>query len=209
LHFLLKIVIPWVINIISNWGYLGIFICMTIEGSCIPLPSEIIMPFSGFLVSTGRFDFFIVVLLGGLGNVIGSTFMFLIGKQGGFFILNKFGKYLLISHSDFERAQNWFKKFGDITVFGCQLYPIFRTYISLIAGMIKIRYSHFAAYTFLGALVWSSILVYLGVQLGKHWPIIENYFQKLDLSAVILLGILILIFIIRTVKKYREISRSI
>jgi membrane protein DedA with SNARE-associated domain len=208
MHFLLKTIIPWIVHIISTWGYLGIFICMTIEGSCIPLPSEIIMPFAGYLVSTGRFNFFIVVLLGGLGNVIGSTLMYLLGKRGGYPFMDKFGKYLLISHSDFEKAQKWFTKFGDITVFGCQLYPIFRTYISLVAGIIKIRYSHFAVYTFLGALVWSTFLVFVGMQLGKHWPIIENFFQKLDLSAAILLGVLMIIFIVRTVKKYQEIQKK-
>ena len=209
MHPFFPTIVQWIFRSISSWGYLGIFICMVIEGSCIPLPSEIIMPFAGFLVSTGRFNYLIVVLMGGLGNVVGSTLMYYVGKKGGYPFLERFGKYLLISHTDIENAQKWFAKHGNVTVFGCQLYPIFRTYISLLSGILNIGYLPFAIFTFWGASIWSTFLVFLGLQLGKHWPVIEKYFRQFNTIAIGTAVILLVILVIRQVKKYREIKKGL
>jgi membrane protein DedA with SNARE-associated domain len=195
-------------NVIFTWGYLGILICMIFNGGFIPIPSYIILPFAGYLISTGKFDFFFVVFLSGMGIVVGSLVMYVLGKYASDPFLNKFGKNLLISKSDIENAQKWFHKFGNLVIFGGSLYPVFRTALSFTSGIMKVRYTHFTIYTFVGSLIWSAFLVFLGVQLGKYWPIIENYFLKFDLIASILLVILIIIFIIQTVKKYQDINEK-
>ena len=206
---LLQTIIAWVVGIISTLGYIGTFTCMTIEGACIPLPSEIILTFSGFLVSTGRFNFGIAVLLGGLGNLFGSTIMYFVGLNGGHPFFEKYGKYFLISHKDMQNAEKWFAKYGDKTVFISQLLPVIRTYISLPSGILEIRYRRFALYTFLGAMLWSTFLVFIGMKFGEQWMTIETYFQKFNLAiSLVVIGVVVF-FIYHQVKKIRDIQKGL
>jgi membrane protein DedA with SNARE-associated domain len=201
-------VASWVVLVISNFGYWGTILCMAIEGACIPLPSEVILPFSGFLVSTGRFDFWPAALAGAFGNAFGSTFMYYAGKKGGYHFLRKYGKYFLISRSDMEKAEKWFAKYGRKTVFASQLLPVIRTYISLPSGILQIGYLPFVFLTFLGGLVWSTFLVYLGMVFGKNWPILQQYFKKFDLIITVLLIAGLVFFIWHKLKKFKEISEE-
>ena len=196
----------WVVWVISNLGYLGTFICMAIEGACIPLPSEIILPFSGFLVSTGRFNFWVASFLGAFGNAFGSSIMYYIGKKGGRPFVDKYGKYFLISKSDVNHAQKWFSVWGKKTVFVSQLLPVLRTYISLPSGILKIGYLPFVIYTFMGAFVWSTFLVYLGMILGQNWKSIEIYFKKFDLVITIIIFTGLILVIYKKIMKFREIE---
>lgn len=199
-------VASWVIWVISSLGYLGTFICMAMQTSCIPIPSEVIMPFSGFLVSIGRFNFWLAVLAGSFGSTFGSSFMYFIGKKSGYPFLSKYGKYFLISKIELESAKKWFAKYGKKTVFFSQLLPVVRTYISLPSGILKIGYLPFVIYTFLGTLIWSTLLVYLGVVFGNNWKIIEIYFKKFDLIISLILIVGLIFFVYHKAKKFKEIE---
>jgi len=176
-----------VIDAISTLGYGGVFLAMVIESACIPLPSEIIMPFSGYLVYTGEFNLVLVGIVGALGNLTGSLLAYWVGARGGRPLVEKFGKYVLLSHHDLDLAERWFAKYGRSTVFFTRLMPVVRTFISFPAGISGMKLSTFSLYTFLGALPWSIALAYVGSKLGENWDTVGQYFHKAD----ILIGILI------------------
>jgi membrane protein DedA with SNARE-associated domain len=187
-----------IISIISSTGYLGIFGLMALESACIPVPSEVIMPFSGFLVWEGRFELWQVALWGGLGNLLGSIIAYWVGAWGGRRLVEKYGKYLLISSHDLTLADNWFSKYGQLTVFFSRLLPVVRTFISLPAGIARMPFKKFCLYTFLGCLPWSFILAYAGLIAGENWEGLKVYFHKFDL----VIGAVILILIIWWVRRH-------
>lgn len=190
-----------VIKIISASGYLGIFGLMTMESACILVPSEVTMPFSGYLTTTGRFVLPLVIILGTLGNLFGSIIAYLIGFYGGRPLVDKYGKYVFINQGEIDKAQKFFDKYGSLSVFFSRLLPIIRTFISLPAGIAKMKFWRFSFYTFIGSLFWSAILAYIGVFLGSRWQTIEVYFRKFDWLVGILLIIGIIYFIY---KKYEK-----
>ncbi len=180
-----------IINIISSTGYLGVTALMALESACIPIPSEVIMPFSGFLVWEGRFVLWPVVVWGALGNLIGSIAAYAVGFYGGRRIIEKYGKYVLISQSDLATADRWFKKYGQGTVFFSRLLPVVRTFISLPAGIARMDFKKFCFYTLLGSLPWSFFLAYAGLIMGENWESLKIYFHKFDLviGGLIIIGI--------------------
>lgn len=181
----------WVVEMISNLGYAGVTGLMALESACIPIPSEVIMPFSGYLVWAEKFSFLAVVFWGTVGNLLGSLIAYFAGFFGGRPLIEKYGKYLLISREDIDRAQGWFSKYGSWSVFFSRLLPVVRTFISLPAGMARMPLGKFCLYTFLGSLPWSFVLTYVGVIMGEQWPSLETYFRKFDwLIIVVILGVL-------------------
>ncbi|HUT96331.1 MAG TPA: DedA family protein [Candidatus Paceibacterota bacterium] len=190
-----------VIKVISVSGYLGITGLMTLESACIPIPSEVIMPFAGYLASTGKFSVFCIIILGAIGNLIGSIIAYVIGLYGGRRLVEKYGKYILINKEELDRADNFFHKYGNLSVFFSRLLPIIRTFISLPAGIAKMPFGKFSLYTFIGSLFWSAILTYIGVFLGNKWQIIEVYFRKIDWLIGILLMVGIIWFIYGKIEK--------
>lgn len=198
---LLAFVSSFIVNIISTLGYPGIMILMALESACIPIPSEIIMPFSGYLVYLDRFSLWQVVFWGTIGNLVGSIIAYFIGIYGGRPLIEKYGKYILISNHDLDLAEKWFKKYGNISVLFSRLLPIVRTFISVPAGVARMPFWKFCFYTFLGSLPWSLFLTYIGIVLGENWKIIEVYFRKFDWLIVILVGLLIGWFIYKKIKK--------
>jgi membrane protein DedA with SNARE-associated domain len=181
----------FIINTISNVGYLGVIGLMTIESANIPLPSEIIMPFSGFLVSSGFFNFWLVGLAGAVGCVVGSVISYWLGMWGGRPLIERYGKYILISHHDLDLADRWFTKFGEITVFFSRLLPVIRTYISFPAGITKMHFGRFVIYTFLGSFPWCLVLAWAGLKLGENWGSLKKYFHGADwlILVIIIVGI--------------------
>jgi membrane protein DedA with SNARE-associated domain len=177
-------IISWlaslIISVISSTGYFGVFFLMLLESACIPIPSEIIMPFSGFLVWEGRFVLWQIVLWGALGNLAGSVLAYWIGARGGRPLMEKYGKYILISRRDLELADKWFFKYGQSAVFFSRLLPAVRTFISLPAGIARMDFKKFCFYTFLGALPWSYFLAYAGLAMGENWSGLRIYFEKFD-----------------------------
>jgi membrane protein DedA with SNARE-associated domain len=177
---------------ISLLGYTGVAIMMAIESACIPLPSEIIMPFAGYLVSTGEFSLWGVSLAGTIGCVLGSILAYAVGYYGGRPMAEKYGKYVLVTAHDLDLADNFFQKYGKMTVFVSRLLPVIRTFISLPAGIARMNFWQFVIYTFLGSFPFCYLLAYIGKKLGDNWNTLGVYFHKFDLviGGIILVGII-------------------
>ena len=168
-------------------GYAGIVLLMAIESACIPLPSEIIMPFSGYLVSTGRFDLVLVATAGALGCNLGSSIAYAVGHYGGRPLVEKCGAYVLISRRDLALADRFFTRFGGITVFVSRLLPVIRTFIALPAGIAHMPQMKFQIYTFLGSWPWCYGLAYVGAKLGERWdsdPTLRDVLHRFDAVIV-------------------------
>jgi membrane protein DedA with SNARE-associated domain len=183
-----------IIATISSGGYLGIVGLMAIESACIPLPSEIIMPFSGYLVSTGRFDLLLVATAGALGCNVGSTLAYAIGRYGGRPAVERWGSYILVRPRDLEAADRFFARFGGPAVLVARLLPVVRTFIALPAGIARQPQLSFQLYTFIGSWPWCFGLAYVGYKLGQRWnsdPRLQEIMHRFDLLvvAVIALGL--------------------
>ena len=188
---IIEVLTVFTVNTISSWGYFGVGALMAIESACIPLPSEIIMPFAGFLVAQGKFTLFGVALAGALGCVAGSVVAYLVGILGGRVFIEKYGKYILISRHDLEIADNFFNKYGSGAIFFSRLMPIVRTFISLPAGIARMNFSKFVIYSFLGSLPWCYGLAYIGKKLGDNWNTHGVYFRRFDfvIGIIIIAGV--------------------
>jgi membrane protein DedA with SNARE-associated domain len=193
IYSILAAVGTFIVHIISVLGYFGVFALMTLESACIPIPSEIIMPFSGYLVFAGKFSFWLVVIAGVLGDLAGASIAYVVGYRGGRPLIEKYGKYILLSKHDLDIAENWFKKYGSISVFFSRIVPVLRTFISLPAGIARMPIRKFCFYTFVGSLPWAIALTYIGVILGENWKSIEVYFRKFD-WVIIVLAILLIVY---------------
>jgi len=181
----------FIISTISSLGYGGIVLLMGIESACIPLPSEIIMPFSGYLVFTGAMSLWAVSLAGALGCVLGSLVAYALGAWGGRPLIESYGKYVLISHHDLDLADRWFQSHGDITIFVGRLLPVVRTFIAFPAGVARMSMGRFVIYTFAGSLIWCWALAWIGRKLGESWDTLGAYFHRFDavIGLVVLAGI--------------------
>ncbi len=184
---LIEAVARFVTNYIAALGYWGVGIGMAIESANIPLPSELILPFGGYLVSTGQLNFYGAVMAGTVGGTVGSVLSYYLGLWGGRPLLIRYGRYFGFSMKHLEMADRWFKRYGEATVFFTRLMPVIRTFISLPAGISGMNFKRFLIYTFLGSLPWSILLVYVGLKLGQNWDAIKPWFHRLD--VVIVLGI--------------------
>lgn len=198
IEWILSVLAGFVIATISRMGYGGIVLLMAIESACIPLPSEIIMPFSGYLVYRGEMHLQLVALAGAMGCVLGSIVAYYAGAWGGRPLVEKYGKYVLISHHDLELADRWFQRHGDITVFVGRLLPVIRTFIAFPAGVARMPLWRFNVYTFVGSYIWCLALAWIGMKLGEHWNTLGVYFHRFD--AVI--GLIILVAIIWYVRRH-------
>lgn len=178
-----------IVSLIRTFGYSGIFFAMALESACIPLPSEVIMPFSGFVVSEGKLTLWGITFAGALGNLFGSIVAYYIGLKGGRPFLEAYGRYILVTRKKLDIADTWFDKYGDRAVLISRVLPGIRTYISLPAGVARMSVKKFAFYTFVGSLPWCFALGYLGVILGPRWESLEVWFHILD--AMIVLGIIL------------------
>ncbi len=178
-----------IISVISHAGYFGVTLLMAIESACIPLPSEIIMPFSGYLVLLGRFNLFAVGVAGALGCNLGSLIAYYIGSLGGRPLVERYGRWLLVTHHDLEMADRFFARYGDWAVFFARLLPVIRTFIAFPAGVSRMNQVRFHFFTFLGSLPWCLALAYAGMKLGQRWIGLRAYFHRFDAA----LGVVILV----------------
>jgi membrane protein DedA with SNARE-associated domain len=202
---IISILASFIIGGISALGYFGVALMMAIESACIPLPSEIIMPFAGYLVSKGQFTLFGAALAGAIGCVVGSVLAYWVGIYGGRKFIEKYGKYILISHHDLEIADRFFNKYGSGAIFFSRLLPVVRTFISLPAGIAKMNFTKFVIYTFLGSLPWCYGLAYIGKKLGDNWDTLGVYFHKFDAIIGILFIIMITWYIRRHLNNLKKI----
>jgi len=179
-----------IVAVISAGGYAGIAALMAVESACIPLPSEIIMPFAGYLVSTGELNLFLVATAGAVGCNIGSALAYLVGRYGGEVAVKRWGRYLLITHDEVDHAHRFFVRWGSVTVFIGRLLPVVRTFIALPAGVAEMPLWLFHIYTFLGSWPWCFLLAWIGKQLGDRWnsdPRLHELFHRADalIAAII------------------------
>lgn len=168
----------WIMSVISNMGYGGIVLLMGIESACIPLPSEVIMPFAGFLVFKGEMLLWAVALAGALGCVLGSIPAYYLGMFGGRPLVEKYGKWVLISAKDLNWADQAFAKHGDIIIFIGRLLPAVRTFIAFPAGVARMPMGKFISYTFIGSFIWCYLLAFAGFIMGEHWESLKVYFHQ-------------------------------
>jgi membrane protein DedA with SNARE-associated domain len=177
-------------GVISATGYFGVLILMAIESACIPLPSEIIMPFAGYLASTGRFGLVGLATAGALGCNLGSTLAYWVGAHGGRPAVERWGRYVLLGRQDLEWSERFFARYGSIAVFVSRLLPVVRTFIALPAGIARMPMLKFQLYTFLGSWIWCYALAYIGAKLGEQWdknPALRSTFHKFDIAIVAIL----------------------
>jgi membrane protein DedA with SNARE-associated domain len=170
----------WIVGVIAATGYGGIVLLMAIESACIPLPSEVIMPFSGYLVASGRFSLNLVALAGAVGCLAGSAVGYYLGASGGRWVLENYGRYVLIAPHELESAERFFEDWGAPAVFFSRLLPVVRTFIAFPAGVARMKLLPFALYTLAGSYLWCLGLAYFGMQLGVHWAVLGPFFHRFD-----------------------------
>lgn len=188
-------IVEWSTNLIGQWGLLAVFLLMVIESACIPVPSEAIMLFAGFAVSKGDMSFLGAVAAGVAGNLVGSWIAYAVGRYGGRPFVDRYGKYVLLSHHKLDTAEAWFGKYGPVAVFFSRVLPIVRTFISLPAGAARMRFWRFSLYTALGCIPWVAMLTWIGVAVGQNWRHIQGYMHYVDylVLAAIIAGIVWLV----------------
>jgi membrane protein DedA with SNARE-associated domain len=203
-HTLTAAIAGFIIATISGGGYLGIVGLMAIESACIPLPSEIIMPFSGYLASTGRFNLLLAATAGAIGCNLGSTIAYAAGRYGGRPFVERWGPRLLISRQDLEAADRFFARFGGIAVLVGRLLPVIRTFIALPAGIVRLPQLKFQLYTFIGSWPWCFALAYVGDRLGRQWdsdPLLREVMHRGDVVIVALIAAAFVWFVRRHLRR--------
>ena len=194
-------VVSWIEATVSSMGAWGVALLMAIESCNIPLPSEAILPYAGYLVSKGVFSIHQAAFFGALGCVIGSIPSYYIGYFGGRKFVEKYGKYFLVSNHDLELADKWVDKYGDWSFFICRMLPVVRTFISLPAGILRAKKRFFFTFTFFGSLIWSYVLVFVGVKLGENREVLKHLWHKFDAAIIFVCFVLGVIYIWHHVKK--------
>jgi membrane protein DedA with SNARE-associated domain len=188
----------FIIAVISGGGYLGILVLMAIESACIPLPSEVIMPFSGYLVHTGRFNLLWVATMGALGCNLGSAVAYAIGAHGGRPLVERYGSYIFLSQRELDWADHFFARYGSATVFISRLLPVIRTFIALPAGVARMPQLRFHLYTFIGSWPWCLGLAWIGMKLGERWdsdPRLKVWFHRFDAVVLAALVVALALFV--------------
>ena len=180
IHTLLESIGTWIQHVIASGGYFAVAGLMAVESACIPLPSEVIMPFAGSLTSAGPLSLWGVSLAGAIGCVLGSIPAYYLGQYGGRPVIERFGRYVLISHHDLDLADRLFERHGQGIVFVARLLPVIRTFIAFPAGVARMPMGRFIAYTFIGSLPWCFGLALVGQKLGEHWEALKPIFHASD-----------------------------
>jgi membrane protein DedA with SNARE-associated domain len=191
---IIEILAAWITSVISAAGYGGVMLLMAIESACIPLPSEIIMPFSGYLVYTGRFSLLAVATWGAIGCNLGSVLAYEVGYYGGRPLALRYGRYIFVTQHELNTADRFFARWGSLAVLVARLLPVIRTFIALPAGIARMPRLKFHLYTFIGSWPWCFALAWVGMQLGEQWdkdPRLKEWFHRMDgvILAVLLAGV--------------------
>ncbi len=189
---------------ISGLGYLGVFILMVFESMVIPIPSELVLPFAGFLASQGTFNIWIVILVCAAASLTGSLISYYMGLYGGNKLIAKYGRYFFVDLADLAKTEKWFAEKGEKTVFISRFLPVVRHLISIPAGIAKMNLKKFCIYTIAGATLWNTFLVYLGFYLGKRWEEVEQYSKYFSLPSITILLILGCYFLYHQIKNKKK-----
>jgi membrane protein DedA with SNARE-associated domain len=181
---LLAVVFMFISSVVATTGYAGVMLLMAIESACIPLPSELIMPFAGYLVFTGTFKLFWVATMGAIGCNLGSLVAYEVGCYGGRPLVERYGRWILMGRRELEWADRFFLRWGYLAVFFGRMLPVIRTFIALPAGVARMPRMRFHIYTFLGSWPWCFALAYFGMKLGQNWRELGKYFHEFDVVIV-------------------------
>lgn len=190
--------------LILSMGYLGVFIAMAIESACIPLPSEIILPFTGYMVFDGHFSFWQATIAATLGNLFGSLVAYYIGFWGGRPFLKRYGRYFLINERELAWTERLFERHGEMTVFVGRILPIVRTFISLPAGIARMNLFKMIIYTTLGAFLWCTMLVFVGQKLGENWTTLKPYFHRVDILVGGAIALVVIYIVLKKIFSKRH-----
>ena len=202
----LESVALWIQGVISAMGYAGIAALMAIESACIPLPSEVIMPFAGSLVPSGRFTLLGCGLAGAIGCVVGSIPAYYLGAYGGRPLILKYGRYILLSPEHLDWADGFFARRGDLTVFVARLLPVVRTFIAFPAGVARMPMGKFILYTFVGSFPWCLGLAWVGMKLGENIEALKPWFHRFDAVLVAVGLVAVAWFVRKQIKARRALS---
>jgi membrane protein DedA with SNARE-associated domain len=198
----------WITGAIAYAGYPGVMALMAMESACLPIPSEVIMPFAGYLASIGRFNLWLVATAGAIGCNIGSAIAYEIGARGGRPFLERWGRYVLLDQHELDRVDRLFSRYGAISVLIGRLLPIVRTFIALPAGIARMNRTKFHIYTFVGSWPWCFALAWVGYQLGVRWnsdPALHAIMHKLDLGVAVLLVLALSYFLFTRLRALRSL----
>ncbi len=190
----------FVLEMIAQFGYLGMFFSMILEAIIIIIPSELILATGGILASQKIFSFWGAFLIGLIGSVFCAVIIYLMGRIGGRPFVEKYGKYFFMKKEDIEKADEWFRKYGMLAAFIGRNFPIVRTFISLPIGMTKLNFVKFLIYTTLGSIPWTFAFVYVGYSLGNNWILLSGYTDRLKIPIMILIALLLIKWIFQKIK---------
>ncbi|KUK66829.1 MAG: hypothetical protein XD87_0467 [candidate division WS6 bacterium 36_33] len=203
--------VDWLVQAIDSFGYLGVFISVFLESFLAVIPSQIILPFSGFVASRGSLNIVLVILTVGIGAYLGTLPFYFVGLWGEDFVqkfLKKYGKYIFISEEDLEKGNKAFEKHGEWIVFFGRFIPLIRTVISFPAGVAKMKFSTFSLYTIVGSLIFGAVSCLAGYFMGENWPVVSTYISQYENVVLSLLTIALLIYIWRGMRGVIKKSKS-
>ena len=189
------------LSFIASWGYVAVAVLMAAENACIPIPSELILGFAGYLIFAGHMSFEGALLAGMVGGLLGSFFAYEVGARGGRPFVDKYGKYFLIKQSHVNVAQDWFDRYGLKAVFFSRMLPVVRTFISLPAGFARVDSKRFFLYTIAGSLPWTAAILYAGMVLGESWTDLMEYGHEASMIFVVVAVIVIAVLYLRWRRK--------
>lgn len=205
LHNLVETIVSWALHEINVFGYAGLFLTMMLESMAVPIPSEVIVPFGGFLAASGRFSFWLVVLVTTLANLTGVVILYLIGYYLGTAFLHRWGKYILIHPDDLRKLDNWLKRYGAPAAFISRLIPGTRTFSAIIFGAGETKFSIFVLYTFLGSFAWNLPWTYLGYKAGANWQKFQPYIRQIDYLVITIVAVLVTGYIWRHLARRKHL----
>jgi len=194
-------IITWALALIIKFGYGGIFLTMSLESAAIPIPSEVVLPFSGFLSFSAQLNFWWVVIIATLANITGAIITYYIGLGGGRPLLERYGRYILIHQDDIEKVENWLGRYGGRTALLVRVLPGVRTFSSLVLGAGRLKFNKFFWYTLLGSFLWNLALAYVGFVAGKNWDFLQPYFRRFEMAILVLAVVIIAILIYKHIKR--------
>jgi membrane protein DedA with SNARE-associated domain len=184
-------ILEFITQLISSWGYAGIFVTMTLESALIPIPSEAVIPFAGFLAYMGEMNIWLIVLVSTFANLTGSIIAYEVGKYLCRGFIERYGKYVLLNMGHLQLVERWFDKYGSLTVLFSRMLPVVRTINALPAGIGKMNFPKFCLYTFIGSIPWNLALVFVGYLLKENWNILEKYSLYIDILAILVVAAVI------------------
>ena len=195
------------VRVLEFTGYPALSVLMAFESMIFPIPSELVMPFAGFLIVEGRFSWLGVIAFSTLGTILGSLISYYIGYFGGHRFIKRFGRYFLLDDAELAWTEQWFNKRGSITIFISRFVPVVRHLISIPAGIGKMDMKKFILYTTAGGMIWNSFLAYLGVILKENWAIVHDYSSQIDIAFIIIFILFLAFFVYKHIKKKNSVMQ--